>query len=67
MLSWAEHEKVYNLGPRLCRSSYWIKVGQMLAVLAENEGSGLFGVFFALVYLIFICFLPLSGKRFDVD
>ena len=47
------------------RPSIWVIVGQGPIVLAVGAGGGLFGHFFSPLY--FLLFLPLSGRRSDID
>ena len=48
------------------RPTIWMTVGQGLIVLAEGAGGGLVWIFF-LSSIISLFFLPLSGRRPDID
>ena len=47
------------------RPTIWVIVGQGPIALAVGAGRGLFGHFFS--PLSFLLFLPLSGRRPDID
>ena len=47
------------------RPTIWVKVGQGPIALEVGAGGGLFGHFFS--SLSFFLFLPLSGRRPDID
>ena len=47
------------------RPTIWMTVGQGPIVLAVGAGGGLFGHFYS--RLSFLLFLPLSGRRLDID
>ena len=47
------------------RPTIWTTVGQGPTALAVGAGGGLFGHFFS--HLSFLFFLPLSGRRPDID
>ena len=47
------------------RPTVWIIVGQGPTALAVGAGGGLFGYFYS--HLSFLLFLPLFGRRPDID
>ena len=47
------------------RPTMWVIVGQWPIALAVGAGRGLFGHFYS--RLFFLLFLPLSGRRPDID
>ena len=48
------------------RPTFWIIVGQGLIALAVGAGGGLFWTFL-LSSILSLLFLPLSGRRSDID
>ena len=49
------------------RPKIWMKVGQGPTVLAVGVGEVFLGGTFLLSYIFSILFLPLSGRRPDID
>ena len=48
------------------RPTIWVKVGQRPIALAVGADGGLFGHFYS-PHQSFLLFLPLSGRRADID
>ena len=62
---WSGGAMVLGKLPVPGRPTIWVIVGQGPIALAVGEGGGLFGHFFS--PLSFLLFLPLSGRRPDID
>ena len=62
---WSGGAMVLGKLPVPGRPTIWVIVGQGPIALAVGAGEGLFGHFFS--HLSFLLFLPLSGRRPDID
>ena len=63
---WSGGAKVLGKLPVPGRPTIWMIVGQVSFALAVGAGGGLFGHFYSPLYF-FLLFLPLSGRRPDID